>query len=82
MSENSDLIFNISPAKSYHVPHVKDPVFCVVIRKKVRATAIGPNTIQLQKIGKDIGKYNYIDSVPEVPLDSNLLFKELYNIND
>ena len=77
MAEES-LNFNIEVAKSKHVPYVYDPTFCVVIRKKVRANAIGPNTNAMQKTGKDIGRYDYIDAVPETPLDTPIEFRELY----
>ena len=75
----SNINFNIDFAKTQHVPHVKEPTFCVVIRKRVRATAIGPNTVNMQNIGENIGKFGYSQSVPEIPLNMPIEFRELYN---
>jgi len=74
----SDFNFNVEIAKSRHVPYLKNPTLCVVIRKKVRANAIGPNTNAMQNIGKDVGRHDYVDAVPEAPLDMPIEFKELY----
>lgn len=75
---NANIQFSVATAKSDHVPHLDDPSFCVVIRKKVRANAIGPNANKLQSTGKDVGEYQYIDKVPETPLDIPIEFRELY----
>jgi hypothetical protein len=52
--------------------------FCVVIRKKIDLTAIGPNSNVIESIGKDIGKYNYADSVPSRLSDLPPGFVEFY----
>lgn len=61
-----------------HIPIIEDPIFCTVIRKKVDFTAVGPNSNRIKDIGKDIGKYNYVDSTPKTPLDLPPGFQELY----
>ncbi len=52
--------------------------FCVVVRKKIDLMAIGPNSKTIEDIGKDIGQYNYTDSVPVITADLPAGFTELY----
>jgi len=61
-----------------HIPTISEPEFCLVIRKKVDLTAVGVNGNVIKDIGKDIGKYDYKDSVPTVPNDLPPGFTELY----
>jgi hypothetical protein len=61
-----------------HVPYIDEVEFCAVIRKKVDFTAIGPNEGAIRRVGKDVGKFDYKDSVPRRPSDLPPGFKELY----
>ena len=63
---------------SKHVPALRETEFSPVIRKKVSLNGIGVNGNTIKDIGKDNGKYDYIDSVPTVPNDLPPGFKELY----
>ena len=61
-----------------HVPYIKEPEFCLTVRKKVNLTATGINEQNRTNIGEDVGKDNYKDSVPSRPLDLPPGFRELY----
>jgi len=60
------------------VPVIGDVDFGVAIRKPVDLTAIGVNTKTIQDVGNDIGKYDYLDSVPHRPSSLPPGFQELY----
>jgi hypothetical protein len=59
------------------VPQV-DIDFSVIIRKKIDLTAIGPDSRIIEGDGKDLGEYNYVDSVPHRPSDLPPGFTEWY----
>ena len=74
---NATIPFEMEIVREY-VPIIKDIEFCVVLRTKVDLTAIGPNEETIKDIGNDIGKYDYNNSVPSIPLDLPPGFKELH----
>ena len=61
-----------------HVPYIEDEEFCIVVRKKVNMTAMGPNERAITDVGEDVGAYKYIDSVPTRLSELPPGFKELY----
>ncbi len=73
----AELPFEIEFIDDY-VPNISNVDFCVVMRTKVDLTATGPNEKIIEGNGKDIGEYNYTDSVPKAPLDLPPGFTELY----
>ena len=52
-----------------HVPILEDPEFSLSMTKKIDYTAIGVNSNVIKDIGRDTGKDNYVNNVPERPLD-------------
>ena len=76
-SSKVDLPFQIEGVESF-VPYIEEIDFCVVTRQKVSLIATGPNGTTIKNIGKDIGKYKYIDSVPSSLVDLPPGFQELY----
>ena len=63
---------------SEFVPYIKDVDFAISVRKKIDLTATGVNGKTVQDNGSDIGKYNYLDSVPTRPTSLPPGFQELY----
>ena len=63
---------------SEHVPKISDVDFCVVIRTKVDLTAPNVNEKTIEDIGRDVGEYNNVNSVPSKPLSLPPGFTELY----
>ena len=61
-----------------HVSNIDDVDFCLVVRKKVDLKAVGVNEKTEKDVGKDVGKYKYVDNVPSRPLDLPPGFQELY----
>lgn len=60
------------------VPFVDEVEFCVVIRKKVDLTAIGPNTQDINNTGKDVGANECPYQSPQRPPELPPGFTELY----
>lgn len=71
------LPYEIEVVKEF-VPHIKDTEFAISVSKKIDLTATGVNGSAIQDNGKDVGKYNYLDSVPARPSDLPPGFKEFY----
>jgi len=61
-----------------HVPQFGDEKWQVVVREKIDLTATGPDEGVKKEVGKDVGKYEYKDSVPAKPLGLPPGFQELY----
>ena len=61
-----------------HTPYIGDVEFVVSVRKKVNMVAVGPNEKAIKDVGQDVGKYDYVDSVPTRPSDLPPGFEELY----
>lgn len=61
-----------------HIPILEDPEFGIAITKKIDFTAIGVNSNVIEDIGKDTGKYDYVNDVPTRPIDLPPGFTELY----
>ena len=77
ISSMAPIPFTFEGVEKY-VPIIKDVEFCTVIRKKVDLTAIGQNSEVIKDIGEDIGKYNYVNSVPKSPVSLPQGFQEIY----
>jgi len=61
-----------------NVPSIQDVDFCLTIRKKINATAIGPNGKEIKDKGSDFGRGSYKGDKPTRPLDFPPGFTELY----
>lgn len=83
-SESSSHYYPMSVAIPFVIEGVDNYIpqievdFCIVSRKKVNFTAIGPNMNIIKDVGMDTGKYNYANSAPTTPLVLPPGFTELY----
>lgn len=60
------------------VPYINDVEYAISVRKRIDLTATGVNGEIIQDKGVDIGKYDYLDSVPHRPSSLPPGFIELY----
>lgn len=76
-STEATLTFEIEGVKE-NVPSIQETEFCLTIRKKIDATAVGPNEKNITDTGDDLGRGDYKDRSPRRPSDLPPGFTELY----